>query len=71
MGLSQRQLAKHWGTSQPYVAKCVGKGCPTSDLQAANDWRAYNSPYGFGHRSKVREEVTLPAPAKALSMSPR
>ena len=40
---SQTQIAKHWGVSQPYVAKLVKKGCPTNSLRAADDWRDANA----------------------------
>jgi hypothetical protein len=34
-------IAKDWGTSRPYVSRCVNhRGCPTSSLQDAAEWRA-------------------------------
>ncbi len=37
--ITQRALASHWGCSQPYVSKCVQKGCPTHSFEAADQWR--------------------------------
>lgn len=34
------EIAKHWGTSQPYASKCKKAGCPTHSLKAADQWRA-------------------------------
>jgi hypothetical protein len=34
-------IAKDWHTSRPYVSRCVNhRGCPTSSLQHAAEWRA-------------------------------
>ena len=40
---SQTEIARHWGVSQPYVAKLVKKGCPTNSLRAADNWRDANA----------------------------
>jgi hypothetical protein len=33
-------IARDWGTSRPYVSKCVHRrGCPTTSLEAAREWR--------------------------------
>ena len=40
---SQTEIARHWGVSQPYVAKLVKKGCPTNSLRAADNWRNANA----------------------------
>ena len=33
-------IARDWGTSRPYVSRCVNhRGCPKSSLQAAREWR--------------------------------
>ena len=35
-------IARDWGTSRPYVSKCVHqRGCPTTSLRAAREWREY------------------------------
>ena len=35
-------IARDWGTSRPYVSKCVHqRGCPTTSLRAAREWRVY------------------------------
>jgi len=36
---SQREIARHWGVSQPVVNKAVKNGCPTNSLKAADRWR--------------------------------
>lgn len=40
---SVTEIARHWGTSQPYVSKCKKAGCPTHSLKAADQWRAANA----------------------------
>ena len=40
---SQTEIARHWGVSQPYVAKLFKKGCPTNSLRAADKWRDANA----------------------------
>jgi len=36
------EISRDWGVSRPYVSKCVHRrGCPTSSLQAAREWREY------------------------------
>lgn len=57
-GLSCAEIARDWGTSRAYVSKCVGKGCPTSSLEAAREWRQNNATYGVGYRSKSRPKQT-------------
>lgn len=33
-------IARDWGTSRPYVSRCVHRrGCPTTSLEAAREWR--------------------------------
>lgn len=38
--MTQTELAKEWGVSQPYVAKLVKKGMPLSNKEDADRWRA-------------------------------
>lgn len=38
--MTQTELAKEWGVSQPYVAKLVKKGMPLASKEDANRWRA-------------------------------
>ncbi len=34
-------IARDWRVSRPYVSRCVNhRGCPTSSLQEAREWRA-------------------------------
>ena len=36
------QIARDWSVSRPYVSRCVNqRGCPTSSLEAAREWREY------------------------------
>jgi hypothetical protein len=36
------EISRDWGVSRPYVSKCVHRrGCPTTSLQAAREWRQY------------------------------
>ena len=36
------EIARDWGVSRPYVSRCVNRrGCPTSSLEAAREWREY------------------------------
>jgi hypothetical protein len=33
-------IARDWGTSRPYVSRCVNhRGCPKTSLRAAREWR--------------------------------
>lgn len=38
--MTQTDLAKEWGVSQPYVAKLVKKGMPLTTKEDADRWRA-------------------------------
>lgn len=40
---SIREIAKDWGVSHPYVAKCLKKGCPTDSYENARKWREDNA----------------------------
>src|SRR6266576_1799432 len=34
------EIARDWGTSRPYVSRCINHlGCPTTSLEAAREWR--------------------------------
>src|SRR5215813_12399461 len=34
------EIARDWGTSRPYVSRCVNHlDCPTTSLEAAREWR--------------------------------
>jgi hypothetical protein len=36
------EIARDWGVSRPYVSRCVNqRGCPTTSLEAAREWREY------------------------------
>jgi hypothetical protein len=36
------EIARDWGVSRPYVSKCIHRrGCPSTSLQAAREWREY------------------------------
>ena len=36
------EIARDWGTSRPYVSRCVNHlGCPRTSLEAAREWREY------------------------------
>jgi hypothetical protein len=38
--ISISAIARDWGTSRPYVSRCVNhRGCPTTSLQGAREWR--------------------------------
>jgi hypothetical protein len=39
MVMTQTELAKKWGVSQPYVAKLVKKGMPLTNKEDAERWR--------------------------------
>jgi hypothetical protein len=49
--MSQTQLAKALGISQPAVAQLVKKGMPTDSVEAAKNWRATH----VGHRRTGRK----------------
>lgn len=52
MKLTPTELGKAWGTSRAYASKCIKNGCPTTSIEAANQWRQAKSRYGVGYRSK-------------------
>ena len=36
------EIARDWRVSRPYVSRCVHhRGCPTTSLEAAREWREY------------------------------
>src|SRR5438128_7564746 len=38
--ISKSAIARDWHVSRPYVSRCVNhRGCPTSSLQEAREWR--------------------------------
>jgi hypothetical protein len=58
-------LGKLWGTSRAYASKCIKNGCPTTSIEAANQWRQAKSRYGVGYRSKHKTSVAPTAPGGA------
>src|SRR4051794_11364679 len=41
---SRREIARDWGVAKSYVDKCVTqRGCPTTSLQQAREWREENA----------------------------
>ncbi len=59
-GLSQGQVAKALGISQPAVAKAVKRGMPLDSVEAAMEWRRMN-------QSARRVRVSQPAATQAAS----
>ena len=59
-GLSQGQVAKALGTSQPAVAKAVKRGMPLDSVEAAMEWRRMN-------QSARRVRVSQPAATQAAA----
>lgn len=58
-GLSQGQVAKALGISQPAVAKAVKRGMPLDSVEAAMEWRRINN---NAKRGKAAPRQTAPAP---------
>ena len=54
-GLSQGQVAKALGISQPAVAKAVKRGMPLDSVEAAMEWRRMNQ---SARRGKVQSSAT-------------
>lgn len=65
--LTPTELGKAWGTSRAYASKCIKNGCPTSSIEAANQWRQAKSRYGVGYRSKHKPPAAPGAPAASNS----
>ncbi len=63
--LTPTQLGKAWGTSRAYASKCIKNGCPTTSIEAANQWRQAKSRYGVGYRSKHKPPAVPTAAATA------
>jgi transcriptional regulator with XRE-family HTH domain len=59
-GLSQGQVAKALGISQPAVAKAVKRGMPLDSVEAAMEWRRMN-------QSARRGRVSQPAATQAAA----
>jgi hypothetical protein len=59
-GLSQGQVAKALGISQPAVAKAVKRGMPLESVEAAMEWRRMN-------QSARRVRVSQPAATQAAA----
>ena len=59
-GLSQGQIAKALGISQPAVAKAVKRGMPLDSVEAAMEWRRMN-------QSARRVRVSQPAATQAAA----
>ena len=59
-GLSQGQVAKALGISQPAVAKAVKRGMPLDSVEAAMEWRRMN-------QSARRVRVSQPAATQAAA----
>jgi hypothetical protein len=60
------EIARHWGTSQPYASKCKKLGCPTHSLKAADNWRAANA----SRQSKGAAKEPEVAKTKGRPMKP-
>lgn len=58
-GLSQGQIAKALGISQPAVAKAVKRGMPLDSVEAAMEWRRINN---NAKRGKSAPRQILPTP---------
>jgi DNA-binding transcriptional regulator LsrR (DeoR family) len=58
-GLSQGQIAKGLGISQPAVAKAVKRGMPLDSVEAAMEWRRINN---NAKRGKSAPRQATPAP---------
>ena len=58
-GLSQGQIAKALGISQPAVAKAVKRGMPLDSVEAAMEWRRINN---NAKRGKSAPRQATPAP---------
>ena len=58
-GLSQGQIAKALGISQPAVAKAVKRGMPLDSVEAAMEWRRINN---NAKRGKSAPRQAVPAP---------
>ncbi len=50
------EIARHWGTSQPYASQCKKAGCPTHSLKAADNWRAAQASKRAGKAGGEAEE---------------
>lgn len=65
--MSQSQLAKALGISQPAVAQLAKKGMPTDSVEAAQQWRAANIGVKRGKPKAVPQPVApvglIPSPA--------
>lgn len=66
-GLSQGQIAKALGISQPAVAKAVKRGMPLTSVEAAMEWRRINQ---SARRSKAAPGQTLKVEPVGLSALP-
>ena len=60
-GLSQGQIAKALGISQPAVAKAVKRGMPLDSVEAAMEWRRINNNAKRG-KSAPRQATSIMAP---------
>ena len=58
-GLSQGQIAKALGISQPAVAKAAKRGMPLDSVEAAMEWRRINNNVKRG-KSALRPPAPLP-----------
>jgi hypothetical protein len=63
---SRRQIAKDWGVVKSYVDKCVTqRGCPTSSLEAAREWRKRNAM----RRAPTNSKLISLSKAKAIAFA--
>ena len=64
-GLSQGQVAKALGISQPAVAKAVKRGMPLDSVEAAMEWRRMNQ---SARRGRVSQPAATPAAAEPAEL---
>ena len=65
-GLSQGQIARALGISQPAVAKAVKRGMPLDSVEAAMEWRRINN---NAKRGKSAPRQTAPTPIGISQLS--
>jgi phage terminase Nu1 subunit (DNA packaging protein) len=69
--ISQRELAKRWKCSQPYIAKLVRRGMPMTSERAAAKWRQAESKRGpVNARAKATAATTVEPFVSAESEAP-
>ena len=59
-------IARDWGTSRPYVSRCVNRrGCPRTSLQEAREWRECHASMRANLRLIAQQEASMLIPFDA------